>query len=77
MNIHDQVTQESTPRYSGLVDNSYSEEISEVTVYDIGTKLEVLGIKITKYALCDGKYCIELLLSLHMYQCQNITLYSF
>ena len=62
-------TQEPTPRYSDLVDNSNDEEISEVNVYNTGTKYETLDTKITKCVLCDGK---ELLSSYYHYTCINV-----
>ena len=67
-------TQETAQRFSDLVDNSNSEEISEVNTYDIGTKFSTLNTKITKCVLCDGKEFIEFLLQLHMNQCHNIAL---
>ena len=47
--------QVTTQRFSGLVDNSNSEEIGNLNAYNIGTKFESLHIKITKCVLCDGK----------------------
>ena len=44
-----------TQIFSGLVNTSNSEEISEVNAYDIGTKFKILNTKNTKCVLCDGK----------------------
>ena len=67
-------TQKPTQRFSDLVDNSNSEEIREVNIYDIGTKFATLNTKIAKCVLCDGKELIEFLLPVHMNQCHNIAL---
>ena len=68
-------TQKPAQRFSDLVDNSNSEEISEVNIYDIGTKFATLNTKIDKCVLRDVNELIELLLPLHRNQCHNITLY--